>query len=298
MQARLVSVEAFCLSYELGNFTQAAKALGVTPQAVSRSVAKLEQSLQVALFRRNTRHIEATEAGRNYYRACKEALQILSTAEAQVRGQEDQLAGEVRVSVPTTYGNHLFLPQLAEFRARFPRIHVEVEVSNRNIDFVKDSFDMAIRMGPLPDASFVARRLGEFSLGVFASPKYLKQRPRPTRLAELEDHECALFVMPRTGRILPWVFLPGPESIVPPAALRVRDDVTGLVAFARAGGGLIQIYHYLVREELARGELVEVLSGYSGHTRRFSLIYPREATERPAVRALVEYVVEMSQADV
>jgi DNA-binding transcriptional LysR family regulator len=297
IRARLSSIEAFCQSYELGSFTVAARSLGVTPQAVSRSVAKLEKSLGVPLFRRNTRHIEATEAGRSYYEACRAALQTLDDAEARLRGTRDDLAGEVRVSVPTTYGHHRFLPMLASFRRRYPRIEIDVEVANQNIDFVRDGFDLAIRMGELQDASFVVRRLGDFSLGVFASPSYIEERGRPMAPSELDLHECAVFVMPRTGRPLPWTFAPGPESLTPKAAARIRGDALGLITFARAGGGLTQIYHYLVERELERGQLIEVLQEYSGRSRPFSLIYPKEAVTRPAVRVLVDFIVEQSRAD-
>lgn len=297
MSTRLPSIKAFCLTYELGNFTAAAKALGVTPQAASRAVAKLERRLGVILFRRNTRHVEATEPGRAYYEACRSALDILDHAEARLQGQDDQPRGEVRVSVPTTYGHHRFIAMLPAFRRRYPRVDIDVQISNQNIDFVRDGFDLAIRMGELDDASFVARRLGDFSVGVFASPAYLSERGAPRTPAELDQHDCGVFAMPRTGRLLPWTFSPGPEALVPRAALRVREDVLGLIGFAVAGGGLIQSYHFLVTRELERGELSEVLADYSGRSRPFSLIYPREATARPAVRALVDFVVEQSRAD-
>lgn len=297
IRAKLSSIEAFCQSYELGSFTVAARSLGVTPQAVSRSVAKLEQRLGVPLFRRNTRHIEATEAGRSYYEACRAALVALDDAEARLRGAREALAGEVRISVPTTYGHHRFLPLLASFRRLHPGIEIDVEVSNKNIDFVREGFDLAIRMGELRDASFVVRRLGDFSLGVFASPSYLAERGRPMTPSELDGHECAVFVMPRTGRPLPWTFVPEPEAIAPRAAVRVRGDVLGLITFARAGGGLVQIYHYLVERELASGQLVEVLREYSGRSRPFSLIYPKEAVKRPAVRALADFIVERARPD-
>lgn len=296
MRATFLSIETFCMTYELGNFTRAARALGVTPQAASRQVAKLEKSLGAILFRRNTRHMEATQAGQMYYQSCRSALEALGAAEGRL-GSEGEPAGEVRVSVPTTYGNHRFMAMLAGFRKCFPRVNVDVEISNRNVDFVREQFDMAVRMGELHDASFIARRLGDFSVGTFASPTYLAESGVPSTPAQLHDHTCALFVMPSSGRPLPWTFAPAPEALIPEAAIHVRDDVLGLVSFARAGGGLIQSYHFLVEGELERGELVEVLADHSGRSRPFSLIYPREAVMRPAVRALVDYAVEHSRED-
>ena len=297
MSARLPEIKAFCLTYELGNFTSAARALGVTPQAASRAVAKLERRLGVALFRRNTRHVEATESGRTYYEACKHALDTLDGAEARLLGQHDEPVGDVRVSVPTTYGHHRFIALMPEFRRRYARVNVDVEISNHNVDFVREGFDVAIRMGELHDASFVARRLGDFPLGVFASPEYLRQHGAPSSPEDVADHACGVFSMPRTGRPLPWTFDPGPEALLPPAALRVRHDILGLIGFAVAGGGLIQLYHFLIERELEQGQLVQVLRDYAGRSRPFSLIYPREAAERPAVRALVDFIVEMTRSD-
>ena len=297
MPAQLSHIQAFQLTFELGNFTLAARAMGVTPQAASRAVARLEGELGAQLFRRNTRHVEPTEAGRLYYAACAEALARLADAERRLRVDQDTPSGTVRVSVPTTYGHHRFMPLLAEFCRLYPRAEVEVDISNLNVDFVREGFDLAIRMGDLGDAPFVARRLGEFPLGVYASPAYLEARGAPTAPDQLARHTTAVFIMPGTGRPLPWSLLPGPELILPRAAVRVRTDITGLVSFARAGGGLVQIYRYMVEREVARGELVEVLSQYAGETRPFSLIYPRSAVERPVVRALVDFVVERARRE-
>ncbi|MFT7582070.1 MAG: DNA-binding transcriptional LysR family regulator [Myxococcota bacterium] len=295
MRAKLRSLETFCLTVELGGFTAAAKALGITPQAASRSVSRLEVSIGAVLFRRNTRHVEPTDAGRQYYESARIALQTLADAESRIT--EDEPAGDVRISVPTTYGHHRFLPLLADFQRAFPRIHVEVEVDNRNIDFVRGGFDLAIRMGTLDDASFIARRLGDFPLGVYGSPDYLARAGTPTSPADLADHACAVFVMPRTGRSLPWTFDPGPERHVPYASVRIRHDPLGLVSYARAGGGLIQFYSFLVEAEVARGELQEVLGAYRGRARPFSLIYPRDAVGRLAVRTLVDHIVAGSAPD-
>ncbi|MCB9792189.1 MAG: LysR family transcriptional regulator [Alphaproteobacteria bacterium] len=298
MDPQLSQLRVFCLSVELGSFTRAARAAGLTPQAVSRSVARLEESLGQALFRRSTRQVEPTEAGRLFYAASAAALERLDEAQAVLALRQEQPVGEVRVSVPTTYGHHRFLPMLAEFCALYPQVEVDLEISNRNVDFVREGFDLAVRMGELGDAAFVARRLGDFSVGVFASPAYLAERGAPRRVEDIAQHRCAVFVMPSSGRLLPWGFTPpGPASYLPPATLRVRHDVLGLIHFARAGGGLVQIYHFLVEAELARGELVELLPELAGRSRPFSLIYPKQAVSRPAVRALVDFVVARARAD-
>jgi len=287
----LPNVEAFCQTFATGSFTKAARALGVTPQATSRSVARLERTLGVELFRRTTRHLAPTDAARRYYARCTQALALFAIAEREAAAGHAALEGCVRISVPTTYGHHRLLPSLAAFRERHPGIEVELNVANRNIDFVRDGFDLAIRMGSAIDAGLIARKLGDFPLGVYAAPSYLARHAAPRAPSELADHTCLAFVMPSSNRVLPWSFVPGPQRFVPAAPYRCSDDPLALITLARAGLGLIQIYDFLVEDDLARGRLVEVLAPYRGRSRPFSLIYPRAPRQARAVRALIEHIV-------
>ncbi len=291
----LPNLEAFCRSFETGSFSRAAELLGVTPQATSRAVARLEKALGVTLFRRTTRSLAATEAARCYYAACRGALGLLAEGERQLSHQRSSPSGVVRLSLPTSYGHHRLLPALVRFRERHPGVEVELHVSNRNVDFVRDGHDLAIRMGKLEDASLTARKLGDFPVGVFGSPEYLARSGAPARPAELDTHSCIAFVMPSTGRVLPWSFRPEPAAYLPKASYRVGDDVLALVTLARAGLGLIQTYDFLVAQDVARGALVEVLSAHRGASRPFSLIYPRGVTQSRATRAMIEFILEMER---
>lgn len=301
--AKLHAIEVFCLTYELGNFTKAAKALGVTPQAVSRAVAKLERELGVALFRRHTRALHPTPASHSYYQACSQALEQLERAQDALKSADDTPSGLVRISAPTTYGHHRLLPSLPALSQRYPQITLEVEISNHNVDFVKQGFDLAIRMGQPPDGPLVARKLGDFTLGLFASPDYVARRGAPTSFEALAEHDCAVFVMPSTGKTLAWSFPPhasSPERWTPEAKTRICDDVLGLITFARAGGGIIQLYHYLVEQELASGSLIELLPQHSGASRPFYLLYPKREAARPeraATRAIIEHILTLAERD-
>lgn len=291
----LPNLEAFCRSFETGSFSRAAELLGVTPQATSRAVARLEKALGVTLFRRTTRSLAATEAARSYYAACRGALGLLAESERQLSHQRSSPSGVVRLSLPTTYGHHRLLPALARFRERYPGVEVELHVSNQNVDFVRDGHDLAIRMGSLKDLNVTVRKLGDFPLGVFGGPEYLARNSAPARPADLDTHTCIAFVMPSTGRVLPWSFHPEPVAYLPKASYRVSDDVLALLTLARAGLGLIQTYDFLVAQEVARGALVEVLSAYRGASRPFSLIYPRGVTQSRATRAMIDFILEMER---
>lgn len=291
MQSDLPRLQLFCYVYELRSFTAAGKAAGVTPQAASRSIAKLETDVGAALFRRNTRDIEPTPAGHSYYQACRAAIDGLAAARQRLASPQSALTDTIRISVPTTYGHFKFLPSLRAFRDKHPDVLLDIEVSNRNVNFVRDHVDLSIRMGEIADTTVVARKLGHFSLGVFCSPSYAAARGIPDTPAELSAHACIAFAMPRTGRILPWSFGAEGKTYTPDPIAIVREDVLGLVSLAKAGLGLIQIYDYTVAGEVALGNLVEALSAYKGAARPFSVLYPRSSAARPAVRALIEHVL-------
>lgn len=292
----LPSLASFCRTYETGSFTKAARVLEITPQAVSRSVGRLEQTLGVTLFRRSTRSLSATDAARRYYALCVQALELLSSGERELSVGERGPEGLVRLSMPTTYGHHRLLPSLSAFRERYPAVRMELSVSNQNVDFVREGFDAAIRMGRIEDHSLVARKLGDFPLGVYGSPSYLAREGTPKTPDDLSKHECIGFVMPSTGRLLPWSFAPAPKTLTPRAAVRCADDALAALTLARAGLGLVHAYEFLVEADLARGTLVEVLEAYRGVTRPFSLVYPKAVKPSGALRALIDFVVSTAKA--
>ncbi len=173
----LGSIELFCLAAELGSFTLAANSASVTPAAVSRSAARLEERLGVRLFVRTTRQIRLTDAGRRYFEQCRRALSQLADAEREVTGEQTTPAGVLRISMPTPYGHYRVLPLLPAFRERYPQVQVETHLSNRNIDFAEEGFDLAIRGRAPADSSLVARagfrRLSDGGIGRASSASSL-----------------------------------------------------------------------------------------------------------------------------
>src|ERR1700759_5202400 len=202
----LGSIELFCLAAELGSFTLAATAASVTPAAVSRSVARLEKRLDGRLFVPTTRQIRLTDAGRRYFEQCRDALNRLAEAEREATGQQTTPKGVLRISMPTPYGHFRMLPILAEFRARYPDVTVEAHLSNRNIDFAEEGFDLAIRGRAPRDSNLIARKLEDAELVIVASPAYLKRAGVPRTIEDLSHHDCIQFEMPSTRRPVRWGF--------------------------------------------------------------------------------------------
>ena len=310
---QLASIALFCKAAELSSFTQAARALGVTPAAVSRSITRLEARLKIRLFTRTTRQIRLTDDGRLYFEQCQQALAQINAAELSLTGGQAPPYGLLRVSVPTTYAHYRLLPNLPAFTAKYPEIAIELDISNRNIDFVEEGFDVAIRLGVPQESRLVARKLEDASLGMFAAPDYLARHGTPKSLADLSKHACIAFVLPSTGKVLPWLLAPlktgaksansiaaqnaksaNPIEFIPTGPVRIAQDALGALSLARAGGGVLQIYHFIAAEAVARGELVEILPDHANQTRTFSALYPQNRHLSARVRAFVDFLVGIS----
>lgn len=291
---QLGSIELFCLAAEAGSFSTAALEAGVTPAAVSRSISRLEERLAVRLFVRTTRSIRLTEAGRAYFEQCRQALAQLIEAEREAMGKQSQAAGTLRLSVPTTYGHHRILPLLPLFRARHPDVKVDIHLSNRNIDFVSEGYDMAIRVRALPDSGLIARHLEDAALVVVATKSYLVAKGTPVTLDDLALHDCIQFELPSSGRSIPWLFQDqGKElEILAQGGYCLSEDVLGGVTLAKNGAGLFQTYRFVVEKELQSGELVQVLTPYQGRSRPFTLLYPHNRHIPLRLRAFIDFLME------
>ncbi len=290
LQSTLPNLLTFCAAFELGSYSKAARRLGVTPQAASRSVARLEDALGVTLFRRTTRSLTPTDDAHAYYAVTKEALDLLGRAEADLSRYDEARSGLVRLSAPTTFGHFRLLPSLATFRHQNPLVKVEVHIGNQNVNCAADGYDFAIRLGTIREKGLVARKLGEYPLGVYASPGYLAKRGAPRTPAQLVDHSCIGFIVPSSGRILPWTFAPEPKAWTPDVAIRCAGDVLATITLARSGQGLVQTYDFIVAADIERGLLVEVLRNFRGRSRPFSIVYPEAPRRTPAAQALLQHV--------
>ena len=286
----LGDVEVFITVVEHGSFTAGAVALSTTPSVLSRSVSRLEVRLGRQLLQRTTRRVSLTEAGRLYLEQARAAFSLLDEAGRDAQDQEGELTGRVRLSVPTTYGHYRLPPLLARFARQYPQVQVELNITNRNVDLVAEGFDLAIRLGQLPDSGLVARKLEDAALLLVASPDYLQRMGTPRTLEELQRHLCLPFVMPRTGRLAPWVFRDGGADVdwLPASSIKTSDDVLGVVSLAERGMGICQSYEFIVRERMQRGQLIEVLPQYRGRSRPFSVIYAPHRHQSAATRAMID----------
>ncbi len=290
----LGSIELFCLTAERGSFTEAARLAGLTPAAVSRAIARLEARLGAQLFVRTTRQVRLTDGGQAYFEQCRQALGQLIEAEREIAGGQRSPSGTVRLSLPTSYGHYRVLPIVPAFRAMYPGVQLELELSNRNADLTADRFDLAVRARNRPDSGLIARKLEDAQLVIVATPDYLRRHGRPTALEDLAAHECIQFQRPSNGQPVPWLLREGGQEIerLTTGAVSCSEDILAAVTLARAGAGLLQTYRFIVEQDLRQGALSEVLAPFGGASRPFSLLFPANRHMPERVRVMIDFLVQ------
>ena len=185
----------FARVVETGSFTAAAGALGISRALASKLIQTLEESLGVRLLNRTTRRVSLTDAGRNYYQRISDILAQLAEAEAEAAEMQVEPRGKMRVSAPISFSVRHLAPALSEFQRRYPRVELELELSDRVVDLVDEGFDLAIRIGKLADSSLVARRIAPACLIMVASPRYLERAGTPREPADLVKHNFMIYTL-------------------------------------------------------------------------------------------------------
>ena len=281
MNDRLQQLALFVRTVESGSFSKAAREFGLSQPSVSRAVAALERRLGVKLLVRTTRQISATDAGEALLGRARDALLAIDDAESAARGA-DRLSGVLRVALPPEYGVRRIVPLLTAFFVRHPELKIDLMMSDRYENLIAEGADLALRIGELPDSSFVARKLESARRLFIASPSYLARRSPPKSLGDLARHDVVsgpadagdeTWVARRNGRI--------ERQLVSP---RVRSrSATGVVACAVAGLGVATASIWMCAEALASGDAVEVLSDYALDPVQAYVVFP--AGRRPSQRA-------------
>jgi DNA-binding transcriptional LysR family regulator len=293
MTDRLRGVAEFVDVVDAGSFAAAGVRLGVTRSAVAKVVARLEQRLGVRLLQRTTRSLSLTDEGHAYYEQCRRVLSELSAAEAALDHGQREPAGRLRISAPVLFGRQCVAPVVRALVERYPRLDVELSFSDRMADLVEDGFDLAVRIGPLPDhATLVARRLGVQGMGICASPAYLARHGKPADLAELATHTGIAYG--RAGQTKPWQVL-GPGGEVEECRLAARlyfDDLQAIADAAAAGAGLAWLPCWLMGPYLQDGRLALVMDSKSVLGAEVHVVRQKARHMPSKVRVAVDALVE------
>ena len=281
MNDRLQQLALFVRTVESGSFSKAAREFGLTQPSVSRAIAALEHRLGVKLLVRTTRQVSATDAGEALLARARDALLAIDEAEGAARGA-DRLSGVLRVALPPGYGVWRIVPLLPAFSAKHPLLKIDLMMSDRYENLIAEGADLALRIGDLPDSSFVARKLESARRLFIASPSYLARRGAPTNLADLARHDLIsgpsdvgeqTWVARRNGRVERQALSPRIHS----------RSATGVIACVVAGLGVASGSSWMCADALASGEAIEILADYALEPVTAYIVFP--AGRRPSQRA-------------
>lgn len=258
MKTTLEELTAFTAVVDTGSITAAAAQLDQTSSGVSRALGRLEEKLATTLLQRTTRRLELTEEGRAFLAQARKILAAVDEAEEQMAVRREKPAGRLRVNAAVPYMLHVVVPLVADFRALYPAIELELNSSDAIIDLLEHRTDIAIRIGTLQDSTLHARPLGTNGLRVLASPAYLKAHGRPKTVEALaSEHMLLGFTQPASLNRWPLRDAAGNELQINPALLASSGET--LRQLALAGVGIVCLADFLTHADRAAGTLVQVL---------------------------------------
>ena len=274
---RFDGVELFLQIVESGNLTEAAERLNLTRSAVGKGLARLEARLGTRLLQRSTRRQRLTEGGQAYYEHCLRALAELEAAESVLESGRQQPRGRLRASVPLAFGHHYAAPALWGLMDRYPELEIEICFSDRMIDLAQEGFDLAVRIGPLPDTDRLsARRLGQQVMGLAASPAYVQRRGSIESIEDLAAHRGIAYRSNTTAHR---------SRLASPLVL---DDLQAVADAAIAGVGLAWLPSWLIAHYALRGQLQAVLPSYREQPAPIHVIWPTAAHMPAKTRCAID----------
>jgi DNA-binding transcriptional LysR family regulator len=290
---RIDLYRTFMRVVDCASFTRAAEILDLPRSTVSAAIQELEARVGARLLHRTTRRVAPTHDGIAFYSRCQRIIEDVEDSESLFRHSAEGMSGRIRVDVPARIGRLIVAPALPDFLRSHPKLHVELGATDRSVRLVEENVDCALRVGELEDSSMIARHLGELRLINVASPAYLKRRGTPTAPADLEHHHAVLYASPTSGRVADWEWMEGTtlRTMQVPGRITV-NNAESYIACCLAGVGLIQIPAYDVRDQLASGDLIEVLPGHRAAPMPVTILYPHRRHLSRRLRIFMDWLAE------
>jgi DNA-binding transcriptional LysR family regulator len=286
---RLEAMNTFVVVCEAGGFAAAARRLDLSPSAVTRAVGQLEERLGVRLLERSTRSMRLTDVGQRYLERSRRVLAEVEEAEEAVHGERAQPRGRLVVSAPQVFGRLHVSPLFSTFLLRHPQLTGELILSDRYLNLIEDGVDAAVRIGPLPDSSLIARRVGQVRRILVASPAYLERKGAPSSPAGLEDHD--LVAIPEIAGRSEWRFeQDGAEVRVAIEPRLVTSSVDAALWHTLQDGGLAVVLSYQAQDLVRQGRLQLVMPEWEPPARPIHLIHAGSRLLSAKVRAFSDMI--------
>ena len=283
----------------LGSLSAAAQLLGISRSSVSKQLAALERKIGSRLFNRTTRKIVLTEVGRQVLQEAYKIELALQTIEQISEDSQSVIAGNLNVTCASAQGRIHLVPLITRFLAHYPKVNVNLQLEDRFVDMVAENLDVSIRVGYLPDSTLIARKLGDVSGVLCASPEYLSSAPPLQTPSDLLRHRC-LFYRNSKLAMNAWSFISdeGEETVTVSGPLSINDP-GALVSAALAHAGVLLIDKGLLGDTIRDGKLVPALTGYQSiSSLPMYVVYPEREFIPAKTRALVDFLLEEMPAAV
>lgn len=289
---RFQLMSVFVAVAEEERFAAAARRLRMSPPAVTRAVAALENRLGVKLLNRTTRHVRTTEAGQRYLEDARRVLSEADAADAAAAGINSKPRGRLGVTAPVLFGRMFVMPRIVEYLERYPDTDVSAVFLDRVVNLLEEGLDVGVRIGDLPDSSLRAVRLGSVRLVHCASPKYLQRHGTPKQPRDLLKH--SIVASSAGSNALDWRFGSRVLRIKPRLTVTTNDAA---IEAAVRGAGITRLLSYQVSQRIEAGELKLVLEKYEPTPRPIHIIHREGRYASAKVRAFIELLVERLRAD-
>ena len=290
---RLDAMQAFVAVADLQGFAPAARKLGLSPSAVTRLIAALEERLGARLLQRTTRKVALTDVGARYLERARRILADVEEAEGSAHDERTRPSGRLVVSAPVGFGRLHVSPIMSAYLARYPEVSAELRLADRMINLVEDGVDLAVRIGHLPDSSLVARHVGEMRRIVVASKGYLKQHGEPRTPAALASHATIQFGAMTASP--DWRFVDaGREVRVACTPRFTTNSADAAIQYAEQGGGLTRVLAYQAADAIKAGRLRIILAKFEEPPLPIHVVYPTSRLLSAKVRAFIDLVIEVS----
>lgn len=279
------------------SFSAAARALGLTPSAVSKQISRLENRLGARLLNRTTRRLGMTEVGSAFFERAQRILSDLHEAEQAVTDMQGTARGLLRIDVPVGFGRMHIAPALPDFFARCPEVSLDMRMNDRFVDLLEEGVDMAVRIGDLQDSSLIAKRLAQNRRLVVGSPEYLERHGAPREPADLTQHNCVVYTYRQSRHDWRFTGPDGTEQQVRVSGNLETNNGEALHAAVLQGLGIALLPLWMVGRDLGAGRLVEVLSDFHAPDSAIYAIYPHARHLSPKVRCFVDFLAERFGGD-
>ena len=288
---RFQEMRAFVAVVDAGSFVRAADALDLSKTAVSRLIGDLETRLGTRLLQRTTRKLSLTPEGEVFHERCRQLLDGVAEAEAELSAHSGEAIGQLRLNVPVTFGLLHLAPLWPAFMTLHPKVVLDVTLSDRLVDLVDEGYDLAVRIARLQASSLVSRQLTSTRLILCASPEYLRRHGTPSHPSELAQHAVMAYSLLAMGDQWEFEGPAGPVSVKVAPRMRTNSGDTCCAAALQHQGIVLQP-SFLVATHLASGALVEVLPQYRSIELGIYAVYPTRKHLTPKVRALIDFLVK------